>query len=505
MILWFAAGVVVAGEGLERQKLANWHQWRGPQANGFAPQGKPPVEWSTTKNVKWKIAIPGRGSASPIVWGDRIFILTAIKTDRTAEPPQAEKAAAAGPQSALRFVSDTATRGSNSAVLLAQRDDAPADGARDNDSATEERPERGRRGPGGFRGGPRGSGGFGRGFRGGRIESPTNFYQFVVLCIDRKSGQTIWQRTAAEIVPHEGHHQTGSFASASAVTDGKRLIAPFGSRGIHCYDLEGNPQWNKDLGDMKTRMSFGEGSTPALFGDTLVQPWDQEGDSFIVALDARTGDEKWRQPRDEVSTWATPLIVEAAGRTQVVTSGTNRIRSYDLETGEIIWECGGLGSNPIASPVVVDGLAICMTGHHDPAGIAVPLDSKGDVTDSEKIAWQIEEVTPYVPSPVVYEDTIYFTKSRNAILSSIVAKTGKPIIDQKRLPGLDSIYASPVAADGRIYICSREGATIVLKHGPTLDILATNELNETIDASPAIVGKDLIIRTEGNLYCIAAE
>ena len=181
----------------------------------------------------------------------------------------------------------------------------------------------------------------------------------------------------------------------------------------------------------------------------------------------------------------------------------NRVRSYDLRNGELIWECGGLGSNPIACPVVVDGLAIAMTGHHDPAGIAVPLDSVGDITDTKKVAWRIEGSTPYVPSPLVYGDTIYFTKSRNAILSSVDAKTGSYIISQERLPDISSIYASPVAADGRIYIPSREGTTLVIKHGKELEVIATNKLDETIDASPAIVGKDLIIRTEGHLYCIS--
>jgi len=449
------------------QKAKNWHQWRGPEATGVAPHGDPPTEWSESKNIRWKVAIPGRGSASPIVWGDKVFVLTAIKTDR-----QADEADTAASDKHRQLV----------ARFVAQRQEQPRDR------------ERGREGG---RGGRRG-GAFG-------IEPPSNVHQFVVLCIDRKTGKTIWQKTATEAVPHEGHHETGSFASASPITDGKHLYASFGSRGIYCYDLAGNLQWKTDLGDMQTRHSFGEGASPALLGDTLVIVWDHEGDSFIVALDAQTGDEKWRQPRDEPSTWATPLIVEAAGRTQVVTSGTNRVRSYDLQTGQLIWECGGLGSNPIACPVTIDGLAIAMTGHHEPAGIAVPLSATGDVTDSDDITWRVEGSTPYVSSPVLYDDTLYFTKSRNAVLSSINAKTGEEIIDQKRLPGMESIYSSFVGADGRIYISSREGVTLVLNHAPTLEVLATNQLDETIDASPAIVGKDLILRGENHLYCISEE
>ena len=482
VVVSFAPPAIVGAE-VDAQSLNNWAQWRGPLANGVAPNGNPPTEWSATKNVKWKVPIAGRGSASPIVWGDRIFILTAIKTDRTAEPKATSKTDSF--QAKFSALDDSSDNRGNATFALAQNDaPRPRDGER--------RGPRGR-GPGG----PGGPGGFRP-----RIDEPTNYYKFNVLAIDRKTGKTIWERTACEVVPHEGHHQTGSFASASPVTDGKLLYASFGSRGIYCYDLDGNQKWKKDLGDLHMRMSFGEGSSPALYGDTLVQICDQEQGSFVVALNAKTGDEKWRKERDEVSTWGTPLIIEAAGHMQVITSGTNRIRSYDLANGDVIWECGGLGSNPIACPVAVDGLAIAMTGHNDPAGIAVPLDSKGDITESKKYAWRLEGSTPYVPSPLVYGDTVYFIKSRNAILSSVVAKTGEYIISQRRLPDMSSVYASPVGAADRVYICSREGVTLVIKNAKTFDVLATNTLDETIDASPAIVGNDILIRTEGNLYCI---
>ena len=482
-VLFSLIACSVRAEDFQQQKANNWHQWRGPEATGVAPHGNPPTEWSETKNIKWKVEIPGRGSASPIVWGDRIFILTAIKTDRMAEAT--EETAASRQPSQFLLASQT--------TLLAQREE-PAENERGPRNG--DRPREGDR---------RGRGGFGRG--GGRFggQAPTNFHQFIVLCIDRKTGNTIWQRTAIEAVPHEGHHQTGTFASASPITDGKQLYASFGSRGLFCFDLDGNPKWDKDLGDMKIRAGFGEGSSPAQFGNTLVLPWDHENESFIVALDANTGDEKWRVARKEVSTWATPLIVNANGRTQVITSGSERIRSYDLKNGDLIWECGGLGSNPIACPLVFDGLAIAMSGHHDPAGVAVPLDSEGDLTDTERITWRIEESTPYVSSPLLYDDTIYFVKSRGAILSSVAARTGKAIIDQERLPEMESVYASPVGADGRVYFSSREGTTVVLKHGPELEILATNILDEPIDASPAIVGKEMFIRGENHLYCISEE
>jgi outer membrane protein assembly factor BamB len=482
------------GADQHNDALDNWPQWRGPLATGVAPHGNPPTEWSETKNIKWKVEIPGRGSASPIVWGDRIYILTAIKTDRTAEEDPGT--AAQRGASPIRLVA------TEQPVQLAQREDRAEESERDRESARDgqgDRPRDGdRRGRGGF-----GRGGFGRGGFGG--QKPTNFHEFVVLCIDRNTGKTIWQRTASEAIPHEGHHQTGSFASASPITDGKQLYVSFGSRGLYCFDLDGNPQWDKDLGDMSMRMGFGEGSSPALFGDTLVLSWDHEDGSFIVALDTKTGNEKWRKPREEVSTWATPLIVSDGERTQVIASGEKRVRSYDLKNGDLIWECGGLGSNPIACPVVFEGLAIAMSGHRDPAGIAVPLDARGDVTDSDKIAWRIEN-TPYIASPVLYDGLLYFTKGREAILSSVEAKTGKVVIDQERLQDLSTLYSSPVAAAGRIYISSREGNTVVLKHGREFEVLATNKLDEqAIDATPAIVGNELILRGQSHLYCITEQ
>lgn len=475
-----AACSLYAAESAD-QRLDNWHQFRGPLGTGVAPRGNPPTEWSESKNIKWKVAIPGRGSSSPIVWGDGIYVVTAVKSDRTKEPAEATTST---PSRSTTFQSVAYTPES----LLAQREDRPRGGPPRGDG----------RGPGS--GGFGGRGGFG-------IVPPTNFYEFVVLCLNRHTGETIWQRTATEDVPHEGHHSTNSFASASPFTDGQHLYVSFGSRGIFCFDLEGNPVWEKDLGDMRTRNSFGEGASPTVSGDTMIVQWDAEEDSFIVALDARSGDEKWRQQRDEVTTWATPLVVDTSGGQQVVTSGTSRVRSYDLATGELLWECGGLGVNPIATPVVIDGIAICMSGHQQPGAVAVPLDVRGDVTGSDKLAWQLDDgSTPYIASPVLYDDLLYFTKNRNAILSSVEAKTGRFVINQKRLPDMNTLYASPVAAAGRIYFPSREGKTVVIKHGRELEILATNALDEqAIDATPAIVGNDLIVRGESHLYCIAEQ
>ncbi len=360
----------------------------------------------------------------------------------------------------------------------------------------------------GDRGGERGGrGGEARGGRRGRRgsgggASPTNYYAFMVLCFDRTTGKEVWRTTAIEQVPHESGHNTNTFASSSPVTDGERIYVSFGSRGVHCLDLDGNLLWSKDLGKMQTRNQFGEGSSAAIYKGTLVVPFDHEGDSFIVALDAQTGEEKWRQPRDEQTTWSTPLITEYDGRVQVIANGSNRVRSYDLASGEIIWECGGQAGNPIPTPVRFEDNVIVMTGYRGYAIYSIPLNSHGDITDSETITWIEEDAAPYVPSPVLYQGQLYFFKANNGVLVSRDAKTGELLIDQTRVPDLSTVYASPVAAANHIYLTGRDGTTVVLKHGKNFEVIASNKLDDTIDASAAIVGDEIFLRGKEHLYCI---
>lgn len=407
----------------------NWHQWRGPEATGVAPHAEPPLRWDAQTNIKWKAELPGEGSATPIVWENKVFVVAAEKTDRVAEnPPQATPDA--------------------------------------------------------------------------RTVPPSNYYRFIVLCFDRETGKLLWERVATEEVPKEGQHLTNTYASSSPVTDGRRLFVSFGSRGIFCYDLDGNLKWERDLGQMRTRRGWGEGVSPALHGETLIVNWDHEDPSFIVAMDAETGKTRWQADRDEPTSWATPLVVERNGRKQVIVNGTKRVRSYDLDTGEVLWECGGQTVNAIPSPVATDDMAIVMSGYQGANAMAIPLDAKGDVTDSDTVRWSYRRNTPYVPSPLLLGDRLYFTSSNNGILSSLDINTGKLIFGPVRIPGVSNLYGSPVAAGGRIYITGRDGTTTVLKRGDTLEVLATNVLNDPIDASPVAVGKQLFLRSNRYLYCI---
>ncbi len=441
-----------AGPAAAAPAEQNWPQWRGPLGNGVAPAANPPTTWSETNNVRWKVKLPGKGLATPVIWDNQVFIQTAIPTGKKDET-------AAAP-------SDPPPT-------------APATNA--TTQAT-----------------PRRSGGM------TPASKPKEAYQFALLCLDRRTGNVLWQKVARDEVPHEGCHATeGSFASASPVTDGQRVFAFFGSRGLHCYDRQGNLQWAKDFGRMRIKMSFGEGSSPALFGRAIVINWDHEGEDFIAALDTETGKELWRQPRDEDTSWATPLIVARGGQTQVVSAATKKIRSYDLATGKLLWECGGLTPNVIPSPVAGDGLLYAMSGFRGSALLAIRLDRSGDLTGTDAIAWSHKKNTPYVPSPLLYEGRLYFFANNNGTLSCFDAKSGRPLIDGERLEALSGVYASPVGAGGRVYLAGRNGATLVLKPADTLDVLATNRLDEKFDASPAAVGRELFLRGHQYLYCIA--
>jgi len=432
----------------------NWPQWRGPLANGVAPGAKPPITWSETNNVKWKVKLPGAGTSTPIIWANQIFIQTAVAAPRTTDPAAAN----------LRL---PAVAG------LA-------------DPAGQTPPGRRRPGGGGM-----------------RSEKPTQPYQFVLLCLDRGTGKTIWQKVAREEVPHEGHHPDHGFSSYSPVTDGKYVFSYFGSRGLHCYDLEGKLRWEKDFGRMQTKNSFGEGSSPALSGNTIVINWDHEGEDFIVALDKETGRELWRQPRDEETSWATPIIVQYGDRSEVITDATKKIRSYDLASGKLLWECGGLFSNVIPSPVAGDGMVYSMSGFRGYALLAIRLGRMGDLTDTDAIAWSHPRSTPYVPSPLLYGDFLYFFGGNNGILSCLDAKTGNAHFEAERIEALVGVYASPVAADGRVYLIGRNGAAVVIKQGPKLEPLATNQLKDKFDASPAIAGNELFLRGREYLYRLA--
>lgn len=333
----------------------------------------------------------------------------------------------------------------------------------------------------------------------------TQRHRFAVISLDRSSGKILWEKTVAEALPHEGGHESGSLASGSPVTDGERVIAFFGSQGLHCLDLEGKPVWQVELGKMTSKHGHGEGSSPALHGDTVIVNWDHQGQSFVAAFDKRTGKERWKVTRDELTSWSSPIIVEHDGRSQVIISATARIRSYDLADGTVIWECGGLSDNVVATPVYADGVVYCGSSYNTKAMLAIELEgAAGDLTKTgDHILWSRIQRTPYVPSPLLYGDALYFLGHYQPVLTRLVAKTGDEPTGPFRLFGLRNLYASPVAADGRIYLTDLEGNTLVLSAEETPKTLARNQLDDSFAASLVLVGGEIYMRGRRHLYCIS--
>jgi len=420
-----------------------WSHWRGPTGNGTAPDASPPLEFdgTTGRNIRWKVEVPGRGSSSPIVHGDAVFVTTAVP------------------------VGDEA-------------------------------------------GGP---------------------LDFRLLCYDRGTGTLRWERTAVTTVPHEGTHSTNGFASHSPCTDGTHVYAHFGSRGLHCFTMDGTHVWSRDLGRMTVRSGFGEGSSPTLAGELIVVPWDHEGPSKLFALDTRTGATVWQVDRDGPTCWATPLIVAAAdgtleagsrgtleagsrgtleagsrGTLQVVMNGDNAACGYDLATGRELWRCGGQTVRPCASPVAADGVVYVASGFQGAFIGAFDTAGRGDLAGGPHVRWTAGRDTPDVASPLLSGDRLYYYKEKTGLLTCVDAPSGRPHYATARIPGVSRTYASPVAAGGHVYLTDRGGTIVVIEDAPRLRIVATNDMGEGVDATPAPAGGDLLIRGERHLFCVAA-
>jgi outer membrane protein assembly factor BamB len=451
--LTLAGGTFVAKSS--KTDPAHWPQWRGPFFTGMARTGAP-FEFGDAKNVKWKVAIPGRGFSTPVIWEDRIFLTTSVPTGKTAKA-EAPAASAAG-------------------------QDQPAQGAAGQAGGQRQ----------GRRGNPNSGAGAGE------------EHNFVVMCLDRKTGKVLWERVAIVATPHEGYHRTyGSFASYSPVTDGKFLYVSFGSRGIYCYDLNGKLTWKKDLGvQLRMRLQFGEGSAPALYNNLLIHNFDQESGSFAIALDKRNGKEVWRVDRDEISSWSTPAVIDHKGKKQVVISASKKVRAYNPDDGKVIWECAGLGSNVIPQPIQHNDTVLVMSGHRDPKLMAIRLGREGDLTGTDAVLWSHTRGTSYTPSPVLHDNKFY-ALTDNGTLNCYNATTGEPYYQQKRLPQADSFKASPVGAGDKLYLASESGVVTVVKMGEQFEVLATNTFEDQMFVSSPIVAEgDLFLRSKTHLFCV---
>jgi len=425
---------LVAQADSSRNSDDNWPQWRGPLGTGVAPHADPPTKWDEGDgtNIRWKTAIPGRGHSTPVVWGERVFLTTAIPYG-DALPPRPSTAPG-------------------------NHDNLPV----------------------------------------------THHHRFVALAFDRANGKVLWQRTLSEALPREQGHRTGSLASSSPVTDGEHVIAMFGSFGLYCLDVQGNLIWKTDFGLLQSLHGHGEGSSPALHGKTLIVNCDHEGGSFVVALDKSTGRKLWKVERNEVTSWATPIVVVHGGKPQVIISGTSRIRGYELYTGKVLWECGGLSANVVASPVAGEGMVFAGSSYDKRALLAIRLDgAAGDITGTERIVWNRFRGTPYVPSPLLYGGALYYLTHYQGILTRVDARSGEDRPGAVRLDGITNVYSSPVGAAGRVYVTDLDGTTVVLAAGEIPRTLSVNRLSDSIAASAALAGRELFLRGEKSLYCVA--
>src|SRR6266508_1838424 len=422
---------LVAGTALSAQ---NWPMFRGPAASGVADGTPTPVKWDvgTGDNVLWKTPVAGVAVSSPIVWGDRVFVSTALSSD-----------ASAGIRTGLY----------------------------------------------------------------GDVEPAKDMskHTWKLVALDKRTGKVLWERIAHEGLPKTKRHPKSSQATATPVTDGQRVIVSFGSEGLYAYDLDGKPLWNRDLGVLNAGWFYdpdyewGVGSSPIIWKNLVIVQCDIQKNSFIAAFDAATGHPVWRTPREEIPSWSTPAIFENNGRTELVTQATTFIRGYDPTNGKELWRLSGNSEIAIPTPIVGPGVIIVTNGYRGVQPIfAIKPGASGDITPASgqtqnaSIAWSANRGGPYIPTPVIYGDHLYVLQI-NAVLAAYNVRTGERVY-QERVGGGGSFSASPVAADGKLYLASEDGDVFVIKAGPTYELLATNHLGQVVMATPAISAGTIIIR-----------
>jgi outer membrane protein assembly factor BamB len=416
---------------------SNWPQWRGDNGGVSAEKGLP-VEWSNTKNVKWKTPIEGRGHSSPIVWGKKIFLTTAL-----------DGAAIAGRKPG---VTHKMADGSD----FVHPDAVGAD----------------------------------------------LMHTFKVVCLDRTNGKILWERTSYEGPVYDSRHKKASFASSTPATDGKYVFAFFGSEGLYAYDYKGRLLWKQNLGKLGTASVGYGVSPILYGNFVIMLCDDSGGNSFIAAFDKRTGREAWRVARKVDITWSTPVLVRTSkGTTELVAGAAEAIIAYDPTTGKELWRHKGLESNAVPTPVVQNDMVVVTSGYPAKIALAIRAGGTGDITGTPNLVWSYNKGTAYVPSPILLGDYIYLTTDRG-LLTALEAKTGKMAYEGARPPKAVLFQASPVAFEDKILMTSEEGDTYVIKAGPKHEVLRTNSLGEAVAASPAIADGNIYIRGDKNLYAI---
>ena len=417
----------------------NWPAFRGPDASGVAAAAKPPSTWdlANSRNVAWKTALPGLAHSSPIVWGNRIYVTTAV----AASGRPAVKTGEAGIASADDMVSHT----------------------------------------------------------------------WRLIAIDRAMGSIVWDREVHKGTPRLKRHVKASHASATPATNGQVIVTLLGSEGLFCFDMNGTLKWRQDLGLMDVGLvddpsyQWGPASSPTIFEQMVIVQNDRHKDSHVAAFDLATGKERWRTTHDEYPSWATPTIARSNARSAIVTNGGKFIRGLDPATGRELWRLSdNLTQVKVPTPIVA-GDVVIVTGGYPPGGrpiYAIRLGGSGELTP-KSLAWRTDRGAPYTGTPIVY-DGILYACTDNGILSAYDVTTGARIYQQRVGPGSSGFSASPVAADGRLYLASEDGDVFVVRAGRSYELLATNRMGEVTMATPAVSGNMLIVRTQTQLVGIGS-
>lgn len=417
----------------------HWPSFRGAESRGVSENPDLPDKWSATKNVSWKTNIPGRGWSSPIVWGKKVFLTTVVNKGESESPKK------------------------------------------------------------------------GLYFGGNRLKIPESIHLWKVICLDLKSGEILWNKDVHKGQPKSSIHLKNSYASETPVTDGELLYCYFGSLGLYAMDFEGQVVWTHKVPAYPTRYGWGTASSPILHKDRVYLVNDNDEKSYLIALDKKTGKEVWKTSRDEKSNWSNPYIWKNKLRTEIIVPGSGRTRSYDLDGNEL-WSFKGMSSITIATPYAHDELLYLSSGYVGDSKrplYAIKPGAKGDIsvtskdTSNDFIAWSNWKAAPYNPSTLLYQDQVYVLLDRG-YLSAFESKTGAVIYGKKRLPGSTGFSASPWAYHGKIFCFNEDGGTNVCQAGKSFELLHTNQLAEDDMgmATPAIAGKNLLIRTSARIYCI---
>ena len=429
LVIAIASAVLLAS--IARADTPNWPQFRGAQSDGLGAGATLPESWSTTENVVWKTDIPGWGWSSPVVWGERIFVTSAV-----------------GEQELKR----------------------PVVG----------------------------------GYPGGRV-TQTDVHRWMVYCLDFDSGKIVWEREAHRGVPPQERHPRNSFASETPIVDGERVYAYFANIGLYCYDLSGAKLWEQKWPAYPMRGGWGTGTSPVLHGDRLFVMNDNEQTSFLVALDKLTGKQLWRADRQEKSNWSTPYVWQNELRTELVTIGTGKIRSYDLD-GNVLWELTGTSGLVSLMPVAKHGLLYVGAGYHYGPIYAIRPGATGDITlagdetSNEWIAWSQPRGASIHPSFLISGERLYVLFDAGLFACSN-ALTGEVIFPRQRLnTGGGRFYASPWAYNGKVFLLNEDGTTWVVEDGPEFKVLHKNVLDDNAWATPAIARGSLFLRTYTGLY-----